>query len=420
MRIKLSHTATLLGSLVLLSATSAAAQVIPISGKVTLKQADGSVAPIAGALVDVYRTDITQKFQTTTDARGIYTVTLAYIGTYTIAVSARGARPDYRVGVRLMRQPVHDFTLIPGDGSRLTLEQIKAGATQPAGSPASNASTSESESKIKELKERKKNITRENEIVSRTFKAGNEALSSRRFDEAVALYREGLAVRPDEPALLTNLSQALRLRGADHFNAAIKLSGAAKEARMNAAKKDWLEAARSSRTAIDIVSKPSSDPEQQQIYAQNKISALATYALAMGLVAMKFDQTQAPAAWEAYKGYIAVETDPARKLKLREDALQMLFDADSMDKSIVEARKILVSEPDDLAANRVLGLALLASDNKMNFQESADHLQRYVELAPDSDPQKWTARESLHFLKEIEGITPRTKRAKTSTSPTRP
>jgi hypothetical protein len=38
-----------------------------ISGKVTLKQADGSIVPIAGAVIDIYRTDFKQKVQVTTD-----------------------------------------------------------------------------------------------------------------------------------------------------------------------------------------------------------------------------------------------------------------------------------------------------------------------------------------------------------------
>ena len=134
MRFKLLASAICVVSLHIFFMPRAAAQVVQISGKVTLKQAAGSVVPVASAVIDIYRTDFKQKFQVTTNQRGEYLCAgLPMIGTYTIAVSAAGARPDYRAGLRPAQQPVIDFILVPGDGSQLTLEQIRA---MPAGAPA--------------------------------------------------------------------------------------------------------------------------------------------------------------------------------------------------------------------------------------------------------------------------------------------
>ena len=47
-----------LGFSILLIPVAAAAQVAQVTGKVTLKQSDGRMTPVAGALVDLYRTDI--------------------------------------------------------------------------------------------------------------------------------------------------------------------------------------------------------------------------------------------------------------------------------------------------------------------------------------------------------------------------
>jgi tetratricopeptide (TPR) repeat protein len=420
MRFELFAIGARVAMLLLLSAIGAAAQIVQISGKVTLKQANGSVTPVAGAVIDIYRTDFKQKFQVTTDRRGEYlSAGLPMIGTYTIAVSAAGARPDYRAGIRVMRQPVNDFALLQGDGSRLTLEQIAAMGSAPAAPTAPGGESAETraarerlERENARIEEENRKITAANETVVRTFKAGNEAINAGRYDEAIAQYREGLAVRPDEPALLTNLSEALRRRGADRYNAAIRdRDDSRKVAGIDAAKKDWSGAAQLSRKALDILkgSAPA-DPAQQQNYAQNRRAALSAYAQAIRLVATKVDQTQTSSAWAAYQEYIAVETDPAKKSRLRGEALQMVFDAGSVDLAIAEARKILATQPNDLDANRVLGLALFASGDKKNFQEAADVLQRYVDLAPDTDPIKQSAKDSLDYLMSAENIKPRRRR----------
>ena len=404
--------------LLLFSAAGAVAQVTQISGKVALKRADGTVVPVPGAVIDIYRTDIKWQAQVRTDKNGGYThAGVPFVGTYTIAVSAPGAHPDYVPSVRVSQRPVIDFELKPGDGSRLTLEQIKQLAAAAPGAPAASAAESAEAKAARErleretarIEEENKKITAANEIVARTFKAGNEAIFAGRYDEAIAQYREGLAARPDEPAILANLSEALRLRGVNRFNAAVKDQDRnRRDAGQSAAKKDWTEAAQASRKALEVIkSAPTNDPEQQGIYAGNRIAALSTYALAMRLVATKVDQTQASAAWEASQEHISVETDPAKKAKLRGDALQMLFDAGSVDLAIAEARKILATEPNQLGANRVLGLSLFASGEKKNFQEAADRLLRYVTLAPDTDPLKQSAKESLDYLKTAENIEPR-------------
>src|ERR1043165_4981351 len=84
------------------SATCVNAQVLQITGKVTLKQADGSVAPITGAQVDIYRTDIKWEDHIKTNKKGEYMhAGVPFVGVYTIIVSAPGAQPDFVKDVRL-------------------------------------------------------------------------------------------------------------------------------------------------------------------------------------------------------------------------------------------------------------------------------------------------------------------------------
>ncbi len=61
---------------------AASAQVTRVEGKVTLKQADGTVVPVPGAQVDIFRTDIKQQFQIKTDKKGVYThAGIPFVGT---------------------------------------------------------------------------------------------------------------------------------------------------------------------------------------------------------------------------------------------------------------------------------------------------------------------------------------------------
>src|SRR4051812_1638028 len=116
-----------LASALLLAASAAVtnAQVLQITGKVTLKQADGSVVPVSGAQVDIYRTDIKWEDHVKTNKKGEYMhAGVPFVGVFTLIVSAPGAHPDYMTGVKLSQNPANNFELQPGDGSRLTLDQI--------------------------------------------------------------------------------------------------------------------------------------------------------------------------------------------------------------------------------------------------------------------------------------------------------
>ncbi len=417
----LSHVVAAAALMLSLSAVVARAQSVQISGKITLRQADGTTAPAQNAVIDLYRTDITGKYETKTNNKGMYVhAGIPFAGTYTIAVSAPGARPTFSTGVKVSQQPTNDFTLDPGDGTRLTLAQIKAAGTGGAPVGAAPPASESKEDKAKreamereraEIEAKNKRVTEGNEIVRRTFNAGNDALNAKppRYDEAITQYREGLSARADEPALLTNLSEALRRRGVDVYNVAIKNPDAeAKTKGLEAARKDWSDAATASQKALEIIKMQTAatDLAAQTNQSQNRLAAITTRALAMKFVATKVDQSQAPAAQVAYQEYIEAETDPVKKAKLQADAAQMLLDAGASDQAAQEAQKLLTADPDSIDANRIMGLALFQSGDKAKFQEAANYLQRFVDKAPDTDPLKQSAREALEYLKTAENVKP--------------
>jgi tetratricopeptide (TPR) repeat protein len=410
------------------------AQVGELRGHVFMQQADGQKVPLADAQIDVFRTDVSAKYQTKTNKKGEYVFAgLPFIGTYTVAVSHPTAAPTYLPGVKAGREIQADLTVTPGNGKRLTFEEIKAaGGTAPtsggqpaAESAADKAKREEMMRKNAEIEAGNKKITEANEVISRTFKAGNEALGAasaasksknseeaiQKYTAAVASYDEGLAADADQPAILTNKAVALKGRGVERFNAAItskNLDEAGKTAALQGAKDDFKAAADASGKAATMIKAQAApaDAADVQRYNANKYAAFLTYAESMRLYVTKADQSQVDAGLTAYKDYIAVETDPAKKAKAQLDMAQMLLDAGAADKALAEFKSILTTTPDSPEANLGAGLAVYATGDKAKFQEAANFLQRFVEVAPDSNPMKDDAKAILTELKNTENVTP--------------
>ncbi len=408
--------------LVAASAVAASAQTTQVNGTVTLKQADGTEVPVAGAQIDIYRTDIKAEYHTKTDKKGTYIhAGLPFVGTYTIVVSAPGASPAALTKQRFTTDTKRDFELSPGDGSKLTLEQAQARASAGGGGGGGGGSAPRGESKeekaarearekeIAEIEKKNAEITKSNEVVGAAFKAGNEALSAGKFDEAITSYRQGIAARPEEVALLTNLAEALRQRADRRYNEAVKeATPEAKVAGQNEAKKDWAESAELATKAVSLVkaATPSGANVNASAYEANKKAAISVRALVMRRVVAKVDATKAAEAVAANQEFIDIETDPAKKARIRSETLQALFDGGATEAAQAEAQKVLAEDPDNPDANRILGLALFATGDKAKFQEAANYLQRYVDKAPDNDPLKQSAKESLEYLKTAENVKP--------------
>lgn len=400
--------------ILLMSCIATLAQSGEVRGKVTMKGPDGKDVPVAGAIVDIYRTDVKAKYETKTDKKGGYVYAgLPYIGTYTVAVSAPNARPSFLPNIKAGRGQDVDFTLDPGDGTRPTEEQVRTAPTTAteggAESAEDRAKRAELERKNAEIAKSNEKNTKINDIVGRTFKAGNDALKAKRYDEAITQYDEGLVADPEQIALLTNKSLALIQRGVQRNNDAVKLTDdAAKTAGLEAAHKDWREAAELSGKAVQLAkAQPAvTDTEQQKGQTSNKYFALVAHAEAMRLFASKVDPTKADEAFAAFQELIAAETDPAKKLKDQVDAAQMYFDTGNSPKAIEAFQSILAANPDNLDATLGLGLALFSTGDKGKYQEAANYLQRFVDKAPDTHPLKASAKESLDYLKKNENVQP--------------
>src|SRR5437016_8164763 len=176
----------------------ASAQTGQLRGSVKLVGKDGSAAPVAGAQVDVYRTDISGEFHTKSDKKGEWVFAgLPFVGTYVVAVSAPGAQPNAKSGVKAGREIPVDVVLNPGDGKKLTRDEAiavsKGGGTTGSGSTSSGesaATKAKREEEAKKYEAEKTRVTNVNETLNRTFKAGKDALNAKNYDEAIKQFDE--------------------------------------------------------------------------------------------------------------------------------------------------------------------------------------------------------------------------------------
>jgi len=408
------------------STTFVSAQTGQLRGKVVLKQADGTMTPANGAAVVVYRTDISGKFETKTSKNGEFAFAgIPFIGSYLITASHAGAQPSWIPGVKAGRDVEYVVELAPGDGRVFTPDEIKQILAQGKGvadgseakeSAEDKAKRAELEKKNAEIMERNKKAEASNAIVQRTFKAGNDFLKANDYDQAIAQFDEGLAADPEHPgapALMTNKAVALKSRGVNRYNAALKSpDDAAKKAGMESAKKDWRDAFEVSSKAVDMLKEllANASPDTAANTKTNLYFASLVRAESASFFVSKVDNTQAAAGIKAYEEYIAAETDAAKKAKAHHSLAQMLFDANDFDQALAQYQKILATNPDDLVALLRSGQALFnigaINNDKAKYQEAADYLAKYVDKAPDTDAFKSDAQAILETLKAQENVKP--------------
>ncbi len=419
-------------ALVTVTSVPAFAQLGELRGTVFMEQ-NGQKVPLADAKIDVYRTDMKGQYETKTNKKGEFVFAgIPLVGTYAVAASHPTARPNFIPGVRPGREHARRGRRYPGRWQAIDVRRGHEGGRgrrrrQPvAESAADKAKREELLKKNAEIDAANKKITDSNEVIARTFKAGNEALNRRKrcryrprtheqavqkYSEAVTQYDEGLAADPEQPAILTNKAVALKARGVQRYNAAITsktLDDAGRTSALEAAKADFKAAAESSTKAVTMLKTQtaSADPAEADRVAKNKYAALVTHAESMRLFVSKVDATQADAGLAAFKEYMAIETDPAKKAKAQLDAAQMLLDSGAADKALVEFQAVLQSQPDNPEANLGAGLALYSVQDKAKYQEAANYLQRFVDVAPDTNPMKDDAKAILAELKSTEKVVP--------------
>jgi len=424
-------------------AVAASAQVTA-TGKVTLKQADGTEVPVKDALVQIYRTDIKQSFKTKTDKKGEYVYAgMDYVGTFTILVSAPGAQPSYVAGVRLSAQPANNFALLPGDGKVLTLDDVRAagataggataksgGATaKPSGASAADIAEAkkkqaEYEKQLAEVAARNAKVEERNAKLPVVFKAANEAFTAKKYDEAITLYDQGIAIDPEEAVVYRNKALALRSRGRDKYNNSLTIKEAAeKAAAREDARADFKAATETGEKAVTAFRASAGKNAGGAAPAagggggaqNSELDYLGERAESYRVALQTSTQIDTEAAVKAIQEYIAAETDPAKKTKAEASLGDALFQGGRIDESIASYKAILAANPNNLDAIYGLGIALASDGSTEKTAQARDMLQQFASKAPATDPRKQLAEEAVVGLNDALKPRPADKSGATTT-----
>ncbi|RMG02125.1 MAG: hypothetical protein D6735_10740, partial [Acidobacteria bacterium] len=202
------------------------AQTFPVRGRVMLKKADGTTVPVADALVEPYRTDISKgKLPSAkTDKKGYFSFAGLPLGqTFALVVSAPGIKPEIYPNVRAGMEDI-TITVFEGDGKRLTEEEVRQSLqralpptpTQPGLTEEQKKQLAEEEKKRQEIEAKNKKIEETNAIIRKALQEGIDALNAKNYDLAITKFDEGINADPEyagsAPVLLNNKAVALNNR----------------------------------------------------------------------------------------------------------------------------------------------------------------------------------------------------------------
>lgn len=417
-----------LAIVVFVGSIAAVAQNAPVTGTVELLKADGTREPVNGALVEVFRTDIKASSPPAkTNRRGEFNFAGLQLGwTFILSVSAPGASPTYLSNVRAGQERLL-ITMAPGDGSKFTEDEVRKQAAAPktaGGQPTAESvaeakkAQAEYEAQKKDIEERNKKAESTNQIVSAALKAGNDAFAAKNYDLAIQKYEEGIAADPkfigSAPIFYNNRGVVLRQRAVDSYNAGIKAADASEKiANFGKTRQDFADASAGYLNSWNLLKNAAAaDIPDKTSYESSKSQTLkgAIETFQMAVRTEQVDPALIDAAKALIPEYQAAEPDGAKKAAASLALADLYRVTGDSENAITAYKAILDSSPDNLDALSGAGLSLVnlgfVNNDKTKLQEGANLLQKFANIAPDTNKYKADAVALIDTLKKEQNVTP--------------
>jgi tetratricopeptide (TPR) repeat protein len=410
-----------LSAIALFLSTMALAQTAQIEGTIKLKDKDGTLKPVEGALIDIYRTDIKGHWDVKTDKKGHYIrLGMPVQGIFLVVVSGAELQPNWATGVRLLSGAPIDFTMDPGDGKTPTPEQIqtlisakpKQGAAP--GTPGISASDkAKMEAQQKEDSEKRK----EGEALQGNYndalnhyKQGLEFMKTSNYQGALSEFESAGNVDSSKHEAFAevsyksnaNISEAHYQLGVDLFN----------KRQRDEAKTHFQKAVESIDKAIAVISAVPAEKNPNlnndlityyNIRAKNAMLLIEHY----GIVDLVDDIMKMIAKVEAI--------DPTNKNRwgvMRGDVYRF---SGRSDDAVAAYKTAIAADATNVDALYGLGLTLVAAQEKEKIQEGANALADFVSKAPPTDKRVPDVKAALEAVKEaykVEAEKPAKRRGK--------
>jgi len=408
MKIKFFAVATLLMAFASLSVF---AQVGRMEGEVKKR---GTNEPIPNAEVQIHRNDIKWSANLKTDKKGKFIhAGIQYGGTYVIIVGADGFAPAFSNGHK-PDQPIPAFELDPGDGKRLTLDEVKAvmakgpgGAAPGAGSGGSKAAAAtgpskkeieEYNKKVEEVKKKNESIEATNKAMNAALEAGKTAFNAKDYNTAISEFDKGIVLDAEQNVFWYFKGLSLYNRGVTNLNASLQ-----DPSKRDAAKADFTDAVTNATKAITLLeaqlqSAGAADPSKAAQNKTNKAAYIKVRADSSALLGRRFgDAAMAEAANKDYIAVAEVTDDPVLKKKHLFTGAETLRDAGNVDAAVAAYKGILEVDPNYADAYYGMGLAYFG--NEKTFQDGANYLQFFIDKAPATDPRVAEAKGVIDAMK---------------------
>ncbi|MDQ3323421.1 MAG: tetratricopeptide repeat protein, partial [Acidobacteriota bacterium] len=416
------------------------AQTAPVRGKVELKKADGTTEPVAGAMVEVFRTDAKGKLPTgKTDKKGNFSFAGFPLGqTFALSISAPTIKPGVYQNIKAGMENVN-IIVVEGDGKRSTEDEVRQFLAAPGAStsnapaeatqtdsakPAKESAESkkqreEYEKQVAEVNASNEKIKNSDAIIQKAQEEGSKAYEAKNFDLAIAKYEEGYQASPNfvgsAPILLNNKAAAHIERAIILHNQNVKVTDTTQKVANKAKiKQDFAGAMDAYNNSLTVMKNSAGSTEvPAQKIADIKLQTLRGAQNVMQYMATtdSVDEKTTVAARALTQEYVNMETDAAKKVKAQTVLGDVFRVSGDSDNAIVEYKKALEIAPDNADALAGLGLSLynsgvLNNNNKAQMQEGLNYMTRFAEVAPANHPLKADVAGLVEYLKTAENLTP--------------